>query len=520
MQRATLLTITAYTSVLRLIGQIVAFVSGVTISASFGATSATDNYYAALILPAALANLIINILTNRFAPIYLEQVHQDPTQRRAILSSLSFVVSVALAGGVIVSFIAVPVSMTLRTLQTPEMITQASIFGIAFVALTPLVGFTRLLSIVCETHKHYLLPTVAALLNPIIFILVLLFTVHIVGIYSLLCANLAGQIAELLILTAYSHHKLKISFCPSLRLHPAVHEMLLQSIGPAITYIALFFIPTFDRSAAAVLNAGSLTAFHFGERLVTVLDLIIMSSVVTVVSNHWAQRAAECGINESTLTFNLVISSLLFVLIPLSFGGFALSRPIISVLFQHRNFTANEASAQVFGLLLLSAPLNYLIVLIVRLLLIAKDLRAQMILALSISVLNTILNIGLAPLLGLAGIALSTLLSRTLSLALSYILLQHRLPEIDIRPILPNLARTFLSTLSMLITLLFLQSVLSPALSRTYGLLPQILALSTMISIGVSIYLCAAWLTHHPEFISLRQILIEQISMRLSASKV
>ena len=520
MKRADLLTVTAYTSALRLFGQIIAFVSGLTISANFGATNATDSYYAALILPAALANLVINILTNLFAPIYLKHIHHDSAQQHPILSSLAFVASLALAVGVIISLAAVPVSLTLRNLPTHDMIMQASIFGFAFVALTPLIGFTRLLSVICEAHGRYLLPASAALLNPLIFVLTLLLTTHNMGIYSLLCANLGGQIAELLILVAFARRSLQISFRLSLRLHPAVREMLVQSLAPAVTYIALFFVPTFDRTAAATLNVGSLTAFQFGERVVTVFDLIIMGSVITVISNYWAQRAAELDIHAAAHSFNPVISNLLFVLVPLSLGGFLLSHPIISVLFQHGLFTADESSAQVFGLLFLSAPLNYLIVLTVRLLLIAKDVRTQMILALGISMLNTVLNILFAPLFGLAGIALSTLLARAFILALSYPLLQRRLPTINIRPILPNLARTLLSAMVMLIVLLFLQSPLSPALSRTYGLLPQILALSVMIGVGGSAYLCAASLIRHSEFISLRQILVEQVSRCFGAYKI
>src|SRR5947208_1684793 len=106
MKRADLLAVTAYTSVLRLIGQIIAFVSGLTISATFGATSATDNYYTALILPASLANLVMNILINLFAPIYLEHIHRDPTQQQPILSSLSFATSTALAGAALISLAA------------------------------------------------------------------------------------------------------------------------------------------------------------------------------------------------------------------------------------------------------------------------------------------------------------------------------------------------------------------------------------------------------------------------------
>ncbi|MEO8392538.1 MAG: lipid II flippase MurJ [Chloroflexota bacterium] len=518
MKRADLLSVTAYTSVLRLIGQLFAFASGLTISATFGATDATDNYYTALILPASLANLVVNILTNLFAPIYLEHIHHDPAQQRSILSSLSFVTITALAGATLISIAAVPISTTLRSLQAPNAL-QASIFGVALVTLTPLVGLTRLLSAICEAHQRYKLPTAASLLNPLIFVLVLLLTAQRIGIYSLICANLAGQVTELVILLAYASRNLHISLRPSLRLHPAIREMLAQSLAPVVTYGALFFIPTFDRATAAALDAGSLTTFHYGERIVTVLDLIVMGSIITVVSNYWAQQSAERGIDATSDTFNPVISNLLFILVPLSLGGFALRYPIFSVLFHHGLFIADGASAQVFGLLLLSAPLNYMIVIIVRLLLIARDVRAQMILAIGISALNTILNILLAPLLGLSGIALSTLLSRVFILVLGYRFLRNRFSQIDIKPIQPNLVHTFCCAGIMVITLALLQSLLSPALSRSDGLLVQIAALGITISAGIGVYFGIASLTHHPEFTSLRQTVTDRLSTSIRSSQ-
>jgi putative peptidoglycan lipid II flippase len=518
MKRTDLLVITAYTSVLRLIGQIIAFVSGLAISIIFGATSATDNYYAALILPSSLANLVMNVLTNLFAPIYLEHIHRDPAQQQPILASLGFITSAALIGAALISLAAVPISLLIRALPAPNLL-QAAIFGITLVALTPLVGLTRLLSAICEAHGLYGMPAIAALLNPLIFVLILLLTTQRIGIYSLLCANLAGQTTELVILIVYMRLKLHIPLHSSPHIHPAVREMLMQSIAPAVTYGALFFVPALDRATASILSPGSLTVFHYGERVVTLLDIIIMTSLITVISNHWAQRAAEHGINAVALTLNPILSNLFFILVPLILGGFALRYSIFSVLFHHGQFSADKESAQVFGLLLLSAPLNYTIVIVVRLLLLARDVRAQMILAVGISALNTFLNVLLAPILGLVGIALSTFISRAIILALSYRFLRSRLPQIDIKPILPNLVRTFRCAGTMLAFLLILQFFLSPTLSRDNGLLMQIAALAVTIGLTGVVYFAMANLTRHPDLALLRQTITAHLSTRFDISQ-
>jgi putative peptidoglycan lipid II flippase len=431
---------------------------------------------------------------------------------------LTYITSMALIGAVIISLAAVPVSLDLRNLPAPNLF-QAAIFGIILVTLTPLVGLTRLLNAICEAHGFYRMPAIAALINPLTFILILLVTTQWIGIYSLLCANLAGQTTELVILIVYARLKLYIPLRPKPQIHPAVREMLVQSLAPAVTYSALFFVPTLDRAAASILSPGSLTAFHYGERVVTLLDIIIMTGFIMVISNHWAQRVARHGINAAARTFNPVLSNLFFILVPLSLGGFALRYSIFSVLFHHGQFSADKESAQVFGLLLLSAPLNYMIVIIVRLLLLVRDVRAQMILAIGISTMNTILNVLLAPILGLAGIALSTFISRAIILALSYRFLRSSLSQINIKPILPNLVRTFYCTGIMLVFLLILQSFLSPALSRDNGLLTQIIALAITIGLTGSMYFAAANLTRHPELTLLRQTIMARLPMRFGSSQ-
>ncbi len=513
MKRADLLTITAYTSVLRIIGQIVAFISGLVISTTFGATSSTDTYYASLILPTSLANLVINILTNLFAPIYLELLHRDPIQQRPMIASLQFVTYVALLGAATVSLIAVPISISLRNIHASNTI-EATIFGVTLGALTPLVGLTRLSSTICEAHGHYGLPAITALLNPLAFVAILLLTTPVLGIYSLICANLAGQTAEFLVLTIYARHRLNVPIRPSPHLHPAVREMILQSISPAITYCALIFVPIFDRTAAATLDAGSLTAFHFGERIVIVLDLIIMTSVISPISNYWAQRTAELTIDSAARTFNSVISSMLFILVPLCLSGFALRYALFSVLFHHGQFNLDMLAAKVFGLLLLSAPLNYMIVIIVRLLLIARNTRTQMILALSVSMQNTFFNFLLVPILGLPGIPLSTLLSRVIVLAMSFYFLKNQFRKINLKAILPNLARTLSCAGIMFAALFFLQTVLSPSLSRENGMPMQLFALAVTISVSSLIYIVAAYQTHHPDLSVLLKIIAENLAPR------
>jgi putative peptidoglycan lipid II flippase len=505
MNRAQLLASTLNTSVLRLIGQAIALVSGIVISSHFGANTITDDYYTALILPGAVANLIISSLTVVFTPIYLDYLQRDPANRRKIVGSMSFITSIALAIGLVICIAAVPASINLRDLQGQDDISRAITFGLLLTALTPMVGFARLLGVICEAHQRYALPAVAAVFNSVVFLLVFIVSLNAIGIYSLLLANLAGQLAELAILVIYTRQTLALSPLPKPFLHPAVREVLKLSIGPSISYLAIFFVPTFDRTVAATVGDGALTAFNFGERIVVVIDLLVTTGFITVIANHWANVAAQGGVTTAAVGFPNVLSLLAFAVMPLCLGAAMLSVPIISILFERGAFNAVAESAHVFAILAISLLFNYVIILMVRLLLIARDTRSQAFLSIAVSVLNALLNVALAPVLGLTGVVLSTLFTRFIVMGLSYWRLQRRLPQLDIRPALPRLARTIVCTGVMTIAILALQAILGDALARDYGLVTQIAALGLVVVVGAAVYIGVALLIRHPDFTTLLQ---------------
>lgn len=506
MNRSRLLSSTLNTTALRLIGQVIALGSGILISSQFGATAATDDYYTALILPGSLANLVISVLTAVFAPIYLEYLHRDPDQDRPILSSLAFVATLGLIVAALISLIAVPLSVSARGISGPSEAERAVMFGVILVGAGPLIGYTRLIGVTCEARQHYSAPALGVLINPIVFMGTLAITAQPFGIYSLLVANLLGTVAEFGLITLYSVRVLRLPFGIAPRLHPAVREMLTRSASPALAYLAIFFVPTVDRAVATTLDAGSLTAFHYGERIVVAVDYLIMGGVLTVLSNYWANTAAQKGIGAVAESLPDGISLLGFGLIPLCIGGALLGQPVISVLFERGAFTAVTASAQVFSILLVSLFMAHYVVLFVRLLLVLKNTTAQLVLSLIIVVLNTVLNLTLAPMYGVAGIALSTLITRLIVVMGAVWYVRQALPNARIARSVPRLAHTALCTAVMAGVVVALSGVFAPQLARANGFLVQVLALIGVIGAGGAAYILSAALTRHPDFVMLSSL--------------
>ncbi len=503
MNRSRLLSSTLTVSILRLVGQSVALISGVLISNYFGATSATDNYYAALILPPALANLVINILTNLFSPLYLERIQEHPNEQKPILASLTFIVTLWLLIGIIISVIAVPVSIELRNLDSPAAVQQAYVFGLWLVLLTPLVGYIRLLGIIADTHQHYGTSAVTYLANPIAFVITLVLLREHLDIYSLLVANLVGHVLELLFLFIQVTFRLRILPRPRPSIHPVVREILAKSLVPSLMFVAVFLIPTFDRLIASMLDEGSLTAFHYGDRIVTAIDLMVVANSIGIIYYYWADITAKKGLESVIYSLNDVITLLWFIVFPLGIGGLLLSYPLISILFERGAFTNVAESALTFGILMVSLVFYYMIVLASWLLRLTKDVKRQAAIAVGLSILSLALNLILTPFFGLVGIVLSTLLARLIMMLIGYWLVHNQFVGVSIRPALPRIGRTLICASLMAVAVVLLQGPFGPALTRQYGLVSQIGAFALLVLAGGSVYVLCAFLIRHPDMISL-----------------
>lgn len=502
MHRTRLLINAINVSSLRLLGQVFALVSGLLIANHFGATDATDDYYTALILPGALANLVINSLTNLFAPIYLQHVHDDPEQGDRILGSMMFVVSIALLAATIISLLAVPLYTNARPLEPGDGYMRALLFGFLLAINCPLIGYARLLGVYCETRQHYSVPAAAAVLSPILFIVTFLLCLPL-GIYSLLIANLTAAAFEALILTIYTSRRLNLKLSPSVSVHPAVREMLQQSFTSAVAFLALFLIPTIDRLMITSLDAGSLTAFHYGERIIVALEALVIGGPLLVVHYHWANVNATQNIEAVAYSVPDLMSLISFMLAPVYIIGAVLRYPIIAVLFGHGEFTAIEASANVFSILLLSEGFYFLTVMVIRLTMLMKRTKLQAVLSVGMAVFNILFNLLFLPLFGLVGIALSTLAMRIIVATISLVFLKRQLPTVQFRLLLPRLAQTIVCIVTMLIGLLVVQQLLLPLLERTQGVVLQAFSVVITGFASVLVYILTAFIIKHNDFLAL-----------------
>jgi putative peptidoglycan lipid II flippase len=195
-----------------------------------------------------------------------------------------------------------------------------------------------------------------------------------------------------------------------------VRATLVLSAPVLVSLSVLQVNPLIDRTMAAGLGDGKVTALELGLRLFLVPAGLVTGLLLSPITATWAARHAAGGLAALEASVAEALRTLLVWVPPLVIIGFAVRRQAVEVLFAGGAYPASALhdTAEVLGMIVLSLPAQAVTVVLATLFIVQKDTRFPMKIALANVVLNTCLNLALRPEFGVAGIALSTTLTYTL----------------------------------------------------------------------------------------------------------
>jgi len=162
------------------------------------------------------------------------------------------------------------------------------------------------------------------------------------GVYGLCVAYVGGWLAQLLIQLPFL---IKNKF--GYRFHINLRDDGLKRIGvmmlPVMISTWVTPINNLVNSNAAQMDVYGIQSFNaiiYANNLYAVLSGVLVLSVTNVVFPKLSVQVANVDLKAFGNTMNQTIRSLLFILVPLSFGLAALSRPIVRLFYERSQFTA------------------------------------------------------------------------------------------------------------------------------------------------------------------------------------
>ncbi|WP_026532450.1 murein biosynthesis integral membrane protein MurJ [Arthrobacter sp. H41] len=435
--------VTALTAISTLFG----FLRDVVIAAVYGAGASLDAYLVAQGLMNIVLGLIAYAMARSVIPVTAREAAAEPDGCRGHPGfdvALTVTMVVLGLGAIVMGIFAGPVtSLIAPGFEGAQFELTRQLTRIVLVA-TVLIAGTDLLAAVAQAHGR----VVWSSLQGVPFNIIMIGAAGVFGprygISALAVGFVVGSGARLL-LQLPPLRALGTRVRPSLALRDPGFREIARLVPPLLVGSAIGNINTLvDRAVGSTLEEGAITALSYGWRLVNLPETLLIASLL--VPLYPALSAASKDPAEVRRLVGRGLAVTVTVLAPLCLILALAAAPLVGLAFGRGAFDAEDAAATATAVIWYAPAL---IALGCRQVVVSAsyavgDARGPVIVAVAAMVVNVVGDVLLAPVLGIAGIALATSVSLLGAALLNGWLLHRRHAGLDAGAAAALLARAAL----------------------------------------------------------------------------
>ncbi len=408
------------------------------ISNQFGDSREYEAYLAAMRIPDTLFQVLAGgAVASAFIPVFAAYLARD--ERESAWRLASSVITIAAVAMTPISLLLMVLAPQVMALMTPgwDAPSQQLAANLARILLFSPVLFaiSTFVASILNSFNRFLLASLAPMMYNLSIILGALLLGPAFGIHGLAIGAAVGALMHLLVqLPGLAQERM--AFRPALDLlHAGVREvgrlMVPRTLGLGVVQINYLV----NVALASQLQAGSLAYLDYAWSL-TMLPLgVFAMAISTAVFPTLAEQSALDRLEELKSTFTASLRLILYLTIPSSVGLIVLGEPIVRLLLQHGDFSAEATQSTVYALGFYALGLaGYATVEIVnRVFYALHDTRTPVAVAFGAFTLNVALSLILMRHLSFGGLALANAVGGTVEAALLVKLLSRRLEGVELR---------------------------------------------------------------------------------------
>lgn len=486
------------------------------VAATFGTRAALDAYTAANSIPELLVTMLSGgALAFAFIPIYTEFLHKGDEQGSNKLASqvINTIFLLTCLSALIVAVFA-PVLVEARWgigANFPADIQRLTIEIMRVLLLSTLIfTISSILTGILHAHQHFLLPAIAPIMYSGGIIFGSLFLEPSMGIFGLAWGAVMGAMLHLIIQI------------PGIIRHRVRWQLTLDWKNPALGRVALLMAPRvidllMARASIEWLNAnlgsglgeGRVSALRYALKLMNTPWTLIGTAIGIAVFPTMAALAAKRDISAQRDALSGALRAILTLAIPAAVGLIVLGRPVIGILLEGGEFTAESVEMVYYALKFYALALisQSMLEVVVRAFAAQQDTLTPLL----VSLFTTALNVGLAIWLARSiaegglehgGLALANGVAVGVESLIGLAILNRRWQGVNARRILLDAGKSAVAAAIMGGSILVLNTLLNPG--RLYLLLIG-------GSLGVAIYFVLALLLGIEEIRSVPLSLLKRL---------
>ena len=426
---STLVKTTLLVTVVAASSKILGFLRETVIAYVFGVGAVTDAYTIALRVVTTAGLLTGTYLTVTFIPHYVRvRERQGDAAALKITNDtlgLSLLISIAL---MVLLQIAAPVVLLAFNFDPAQSSIALIAIRIKLIQL-PITVLITLFMVYLTARQRFLGPNLLGIPLSLVIIVLCLIWGTASGVVGLTAASVLGAVSQLLVLF-FLVGKEKFRYKPSFRFNtPDIRENMALLVPALFSAVLLDIILWVDTIIATNLGEGTVAAIAFSQRLLMLVQGLIIIPVAGMIFSFMSKFAAQNDIPKMLDTLWKTIRMVFFVVVPLVMVAIPSSNNIIQIVFQRGEFTAEDTFLTATAFLwylpgLLGTAAN---IFLLRFYYVMRDTKTPMLCGLISAAVNIALSITLSNVMELAGIALATSISITLSALLLLIMLRIKL---------------------------------------------------------------------------------------------
>jgi putative peptidoglycan lipid II flippase len=472
-------------------------------------TDVLSTYYAAFRIPDLLFNvLILGAISAAFIPVFSSLI-SNKREKEAWLTANS-VINIAIVSLIISCFILAIIMPYLVPLFVPGFSheEQLSTVKLARIMLASPVffGLSYIFGAILNSYKRFAVYALAPLVYNVTIILGTLFLADRYGITGVALAVVAGAFLHMAIQIPVA---LRLGFKWQLVLDVKSSFvrrigklMLPRALGLGANQILLLFFTTI----ASSLGGSAVAVYNLSDNIQTMPMVVFGTSFAMAIFPTLSEKASEKNYEQFSMYFLKSLRSILFFMIPISFGVYLLRKQIVRMILGsgHFGWSQTNDTAALLGFFALALVFTSIIPLLARSFYALHNTKIPMFITIITVAVSVFAGYLLAPKMGISGLAIAYSLGSLFNALALYILLRTRV-KIDERSVIWFLLKVLIASLIMAAAIweaIIVTNVFN--MHRFWGVFAQT-AISA--SVGIFVFFVLAWIFNCEEIASVKIVL-------------
>ena len=335
-------------SVISIISVFISFFKESVIAYYYGASAYTDAYNISVDTPKIVFTFISMAISTVVIPIYTKTMVESGREKASYFfrnfTSIVFISYLTL------TFVSEILASFIIKILAPGLNADISYLTIILFRITlPAIGlglFCKINTGVLNSHKSFLLPSMAAILFNISMCFCVITFARKFGIYAATIGTVIGMILEVLFTSCL--RRKYVSYKPVLNFHDKASIIALKMAGPAFVGMSATEINLIvDKIIASFFEAGSISVLNYASKLSSGMSTLFIASITTVIFPELTEYVANGKKEEAAKTYIFSIKTFILLLVPIIVGGIFLSREIMTLVYGRGKFDSTAISITV-----------------------------------------------------------------------------------------------------------------------------------------------------------------------------